>query len=200
MAAMEMDPMNHLHDVLDRYESGDLGGVGLIQTPTWTDQLPNTPGGFPLANLGGCEPRFSLAGNTYAEQASELLSSLSHARLPPGNALRPRHSLDDRFGGPALGGGRHSLDDGLGGDRWIASAARFDDAPPETKGRFIGAYSPAARKRRIAIFNAKRERRVWTRKVKYDVRKNFADTRMRVKGRFVKKEDEDLLKELIALT
>ena len=33
---------------------------------------------------------------------------------------------------------------------------------------------------------------------KYDVRKNFADSRMRVKGRFVKKEDEDLLRELVS--
>lgn len=39
---------------------------------------------------------------------------------------------------------------------------------------------------------------VWTKMVKYDVRKNFADTRMRVKGRFVKKEDEALLREVMA--
>ena len=36
--------------------------------------------------------------------------------------------------------------------------------------------------------------------VKYDVRKNFADTRLRVKGRFVKKEDELLMRELMSLT
>lgn len=36
--------------------------------------------------------------------------------------------------------------------------------------------------------------------VKYDVRKNFADSRMRVKGRFVKKEDEELLRELMSIT
>ena len=77
----------------------------------------------------------------------------------------------------------------------------MDVAPDDAaKGGWIGAYSPEARKKRLAVFHAKRERRVWTRKVKYDVRKNFADTRMRVKGRFVKKEDEDLLKELISIT
>ncbi len=31
---------------------------------------------------------------------------------------------------------------------------------------------------------------MWTKKVKYDVRKNFADSRIRIKGRFVKKDEE----------
>ena len=35
---------------------------------------------------------------------------------------------------------------------------------------------------------------------RYEVRKEFAVTRMRVKGRFVKKEDESLLREVIGLT
>ena len=48
-------------------------------------------------------------------------------------------------------------------------------------------------------FFEKRKQRVWTKKVKYDVRKNFADSRLRVKGRFVKKEDEELLRELMNL-
>jgi hypothetical protein len=43
---------------------------------------------------------------------------------------------------------------------------------------------------------AKRKKRIWTKRVKYDVRKNFADSRLRVKGRFVKKEDEELLRTL----
>jgi len=64
---------------------------------------------------------------------------------------------------------------------------------------YVGAYSPRARKARVALFLQKRSRRVWTKKVKYDVRKNFADSRMRVKGRFVKKEDEDMLKELVSI-
>lgn len=62
---------------------------------------------------------------------------------------------------------------------------------------FVGAYSPEARRKRIEKFLEKRKRRVWTKKVKYDVRKNFADSRVRVKGRFVKKEDEEMLRELL---
>ena len=65
---------------------------------------------------------------------------------------------------------------------------------------WIGAYSPESRKIRIERFMAKRNHRVWTKKVKYDVRKNFADSRLRVKGRFVKKEDELLMRDLISLT
>jgi hypothetical protein len=65
---------------------------------------------------------------------------------------------------------------------------------------WIGAYSPESRKVRIARYLEKRNHRVWTKTVKYDVRKNFADSRLRVKGRFVKKEDELLMRELMSLT
>jgi hypothetical protein len=65
---------------------------------------------------------------------------------------------------------------------------------------WIGAYSPESRKVRLERFRQKRNHRVWTKKVKYGVRKNFADSRMRVKGRFVKKQDELLMRELISLT
>ena len=73
------------------------------------------------------------------------------------------------------------------------------EAPQRPEG-WVGAYSPDARKVRIDRFLVKRQARVWTKKVKYDVRKNFADSRMRVKGRFVKKEDEVLMRELMSLT
>jgi hypothetical protein len=46
---------------------------------------------------------------------------------------------------------------------------------------YIGAYSPEQRRLRIEKFLEKRAKRVWTRKVKYDVRKNFADSRLRIK-------------------
>jgi len=65
---------------------------------------------------------------------------------------------------------------------------------------WVGAYSPDSRKIRIERFLNKRNHRVWTKKVKYDVRKNFADSRLRVKGRFVKKEDELLMRDLMSLT
>lgn len=68
--------------------------------------------------------------------------------------------------------------------------------PPD----WVGAYSPTSRKIRIERFLAKRNHRVWVKKVKYDVRKNFADSRLRVKGRFVKKEDELLMRDLMSLT
>jgi len=65
---------------------------------------------------------------------------------------------------------------------------------------WVGAYSPESRKVRINRFLAKRNHRVWAKTVKYDVRKNFADSRLRVKGRFVKKEDEELMRDLMSLT
>ncbi|KAI9909322.1 hypothetical protein PsorP6_014975 [Peronosclerospora sorghi] len=68
------------------------------------------------------------------------------------------------------------------------------------KQNFVGAYSPTSRRKRIEKFLDKRQKRVWRKEVKYDVRKNFADSRLRVKGRFVKKEDEQLLRELLSFT
>ena len=57
----------------------------------------------------------------------------------------------------------------------------------------IGAYSPKSRREKIKKFLDKRSRRNWTRKVKYEVRKKFADSRKRIRGRFIKKRDEETL-------
>ncbi|CAI5743004.1 unnamed protein product [Peronospora destructor] len=67
-------------------------------------------------------------------------------------------------------------------------------------GKYIGSYSPEARRKCIERFLEKRKRRVWAKKVDYDVRKNFANSRLRIKGRFVKKEDEELLCQLLSYT
>lgn len=55
----------------------------------------------------------------------------------------------------------------------------------------IGIYLPEARRARIARFHAKRSKRVWRKRIKYDCRKKLADSRPRVKGRFVKRSDVD---------
>ncbi|GKY91735.1 hypothetical protein MPSEU_000145300 [Mayamaea pseudoterrestris] len=65
---------------------------------------------------------------------------------------------------------------------------------------WVGAYSPDSRKVRIDRFLSKRNHRVWSKTIKYDVRKNFADSRLRVKGRFVRKQDELMMRELMSLT
>ena len=65
---------------------------------------------------------------------------------------------------------------------------------------WVGAYSPMSRHLRVNRFLEKRNQRTWTKKVKYNVRKDFADSRLRVKGRFVKQEDEMLMRELVSLT
>ena len=51
----------------------------------------------------------------------------------------------------------------------------------------IGIYTPTERAAIIQKFTAKRARRVWHKKIRYNCRKNQADHRMRVKGRFVKR-------------
>ncbi|GMH66735.1 hypothetical protein TrVE_jg9640 [Triparma verrucosa] len=100
---------------------------------------------------------------------------------------------------------RHNKSPTTGGrplmeDTGIIISPDIEYSPPPRPLGWVGAYSPQSRSIRIQRFLEKRECRVWTKKVKYDVRKNFADSRMRVKGRFVKKEDEVLMRELMSLT
>jgi hypothetical protein len=64
---------------------------------------------------------------------------------------------------------------------------------------FVGAYSFEARQRRLERFLEKRSGRVWEKTVKYDVRQQFAMKRLRVKGRFVPKDDEALLTDFMMI-
>lgn len=63
----------------------------------------------------------------------------------------------------------------------------------------IGIYTPQERAAIIARFNEKRSHRNWNKKIRYNCRKSLADRRLRVKGRFVKRsEQEQLRKDLEA--
>ncbi|RLN92082.1 hypothetical protein BBJ28_00010196 [Nothophytophthora sp. Chile5] len=61
-------------------------------------------------------------------------------------------------------------------------------------------YSPKSRQKRVEKYREKRAKRVWQKEIRYDVRKSSADTRLRVKGRFVTNEDATLVKELLSFT
>lgn len=70
-------------------------------------------------------------------------------------------------------------------------------AASEAGTKRIGIYTPEARKARIARFHAKRAKRVWRKRIKYDCRKKLADSRPRIKGRFVRRED---MEEMLSTT
>ena len=53
----------------------------------------------------------------------------------------------------------------------------------------IGVYTREERSAIINRFHEKRKRRVWKKKIRYHCRKNLADRRIRIKGRFVKAGD-----------
>ena len=60
---------------------------------------------------------------------------------------------------------------------------------PAQETKKIGGLSYEERLIRLNRYREKRGRRVWRRRVSYQCRKKVADNRMRIKGRFVTKED-----------
>lgn len=172
-----------------------------------------------LAGLGGTPPSPSMLGRTPPdpftgsfEETAVIRSGVQWIKeeedaqgrsgaiaIPGTNKSRTQHLSDMVDSGMAAERRAHT-----GGVHANHTHAVKPDGPHDGVGgdhkNYIGAYSPEARKKRIQRFLEKRKKRVWTKKVKYDVRKNFADSRMRVKGRFVKKEDEELLRDLMSIT
>jgi hypothetical protein len=78
---------------------------------------------------------------------------------------------------------------GLGSSNAPPNNVPSANTSPQGQGS-IGTYTAAERKARIARFLEKRSRRVYTKRIVYSTRKDFANSRTRIKGRFVKKEQE----------
>ena len=57
----------------------------------------------------------------------------------------------------------------------------------------VGVYTREERTKRIERFREKKLKRIWRKQIKYDCRKRLADTRPRVKGRFVSRAVEDVV-------
>ena len=118
---------------------------------------------------------------------SPILSSVSKIFIVSGAPILPTSlPLAPPIVSPvkfkAESGGLSDVKKTLGSSGSITSASSIPGQKPiVTTSGYIGAYTPEQRKLRIERFLEKRTRRVWTRKVKYDVRKNFADSRLRIK-------------------
>lgn len=61
----------------------------------------------------------------------------------------------------------------------------------------IGTLSLQERFQKIQSYRKRRDCRQWDKKVSYDCRKVVADNRIRVKGRFIKKEDQNKMKQIL---
>lgn len=85
----------------------------------------------------------------------------------------------------------HYMNSNNGMDRSSSSSQSTTTCPMEliNKGGRVGIYLPDERRARIAEFHTKRKVRIWRKRIKYDCRKKLADSRPRIKGRFVKRSD-----------
>jgi hypothetical protein len=70
---------------------------------------------------------------------------------------------------------------------------QFNYVPQPVQTRQIGTLSPEERYNSIKRYRDKRERRIWSKKINYGCRKRVADNRLRIKGRFVTKQQAKTL-------
>jgi len=146
-----------------------------------------------LGSLGsvGSSSSGSGSGNRRTTDASNLTEPLGEA-APSGRGCRSRSgsfqaTMRELVGGmgsrPRSGSGSW-----VGRSRAETIACDGDEDGRPVNVKMIGIYTLEERRKRIERFLEKRKQRVWVKKVQYAVRKDFAETRVRVKGRFVGKE------------
>ncbi|KAK1747878.1 CCT domain-containing protein [Skeletonema marinoi] len=132
----------------------------------------------------------NLTLNIGDEEEEDIDESL----LEPEELLRRARSrlLEDLSEGSEDGVNSGAGGGGLNGEKGVLTLPHSLGKYKEVynKNGRIGIYTPAERAAIIHKFNAKRARRVWNKKIRYNCRKNLADRRMRVKGRFVKRSVE----------
>lgn len=155
--------------ILNEFDDGSnqlFGGQNSSQRkPTTKKEKTNTSGVY---NSDGSSHNMSHHSNNMNSSDSPLTNSIgNNSNYSTGNNTDSNH--DNHHIGTIISHGKNE---------------KFEITDLNIANRekgYVGAYSPEARKMRIQRFIEKRGKRVWTKKVKYDVRKNFADSRIRVK-------------------
>ena len=197
----------HEKNALEKARLRDLLPAAPVPAPVMSHHTAQRRAPLPSGGITGTYstsqsnmPLMLPPGSTL-NRASPLVSSqnrLQHqARIATGSKSRTVPSGGSR----ASTTGRNSMSNSVQiatlPSSLSAGAASNAQSPPTfqmellNKDGRIGIYLPEARRLRIARFHAKRKMRIWRKRIKYDCRKKLADSRPRIKGRFVKRSDMD---------
>ena len=148
----------------------------------------------------------SIAHSTVHHHPTHAAASSGYASTTSSGAATP---LRGPCGSPGAMRGSNSMNDlhhllmlhAAGGERGVTTlmplkanshshtSAHASAAASAGSSDRIGSYTREERARRLARYKDKRQRRCFTKRVLYQVRKDFAVSRKRVGGRFIKKEN-----------
>lgn len=164
------------HPAQRRAPAAASGGI----TGTYSTSQSNNPLPLMMPPVAHTSPLVA----SQSRLPHQARGSIAKSRSVPGGSRAPSN-------------GRNSVQIATLPSSLSAGAATSAQSPPTfqmellNKDGRIGIYLPEARRLRIARFHAKRKMRIWRKRIKYDCRKKLADSRPRIKGRFVKRSDMD---------